>query len=76
MTIKLYSNGEYLGNGTSYNFIIEPKDALLIQIKSNFPILRRFTAWQEIQPERQTLGAIIVIVGLSGIGSLAYLIKK
>jgi hypothetical protein len=75
-TVALYSNGEYLCNCTSYNFIIEPEDTLLILMKSNSPVSGRFTAWQEIPPERQTIGIIIILVGLAGTGLLAYLIKK
>ena len=75
-TVELYSNSEYLGNVTSYNFIIEPEDTLLILMKSNSPVSGRFKAWQEIPPERQTLGIIIVFVGLAGMGFLVYLIKK
>ena len=75
-TVELSSNGEYLCNCTSYNFIIEPGDTLLILMKSNTPVSGRFKAWQEIPPERQTLGAIIVLVGLSGLGFILYLIKK
>ena len=75
-TVELFSNGEYLCNCTSYNFIIEPENTLLIMLKSNSPVIGRFKAWQEIPPERQTLGITILLVGLIGSSLLAFLIKK
>ena len=75
-TVELYSNCEYLGNVTSYKFIIEPQNTILVLMKSNSPVSGRFTAWQEIPPEKQTLGFIIVLIGVAGIGSIICINKK
>lgn len=70
--VELYSNGEYLGNWTNYNFTIEPDNTIFILLKSNSLVTGQITAWQEIPPERQTLGVIILLMGLAGTGLLAY----
>jgi hypothetical protein len=74
--VEVYSNGEYLGNYTNYNFTIEPDDSIFILLKSNYLVTGKITARQEIPPERQTLGITILLVGLVGSGLLAFLIKK
>ncbi len=75
-TVEVYSNGEYLGDYTNYNFTIEPEDSIFILLKSNFSVTGKITARQEIPPERQTLGVIILLVGLVGTGLLLYVNKK
>jgi len=75
-TVEISSNGEYLGDYTNYNFIIEPGDSIFISLKSNSSTTGKITAWQEIPPERQTLGIIVLIVGLAGTGLLLYVNKK
>lgn len=75
-TVKLYSNGDYLCDCTSYEFILEPDEYVLILLKSSSPVSGRFTAWQEIPLEKQLLGLSVLLVGLAGIGMLAILLKK
>jgi hypothetical protein len=75
-TVKLYSNGDYLCDCTSYEFILEPDESVLILLKSSSPVSGRFTAWQEIPLEKQLLGLSVLLVGLAGIGILAILLKK
>jgi hypothetical protein len=68
-TVELYSNGEYLGDFTSYKFVVEPCEYILIRLKSDSPVSGRFAAWQEIPSERQALGFTVLLVGLIGLGS-------
>ena len=75
-TVELYSNGEYLCDCTSYEFIIEPDDYILITLKSNSSVSGRFTAWQETPLEKQALGFAILLVGLAGIGISIILMKR
>ncbi len=75
-TVKLYSNGDYLCDCTSYEFILEPDEYVLILLKSSSPVSGRFTAWQEIPLEKQLLGLSVFLVGLAGIGILGILLKK
>ena len=75
-TVKLYSNGDYLCDCISYEFILEPDESVLILLKSSSSVSGRFTAWQEIPLEKQLLGLSVLLVGLAGIGILAILLKK
>jgi len=75
-TVELYSNGEYLCDCTSYEFIIEPDDYILITLKSNSSVSGRFTAWQETPLEKQALGFAILLVGLAGIGISIIVMKR
>ncbi len=75
-TVKLYSNGDYLCDCTSYEFILEPDEYVLILLKSSSPVSGRFTAWQEIPLEKQLPGLSVFLVGLAGIGILGILLKK
>jgi hypothetical protein len=75
-TVKVYSNGDYLCDCASYEFILEPDEYVLILLKSSSPVSGRFTAWQEIPLEKQLLGLSVFLVGLAGIGMLAILLKK
>ena len=75
-TVELYSNSEYLGNCTTYDFIIEPNDYILVTLKSNSSVTGRFTAWQETPLEKQALGFTILIVSLIGIGISIIALKK
>lgn len=67
-TVELYLNGEYLGDFTSYKFDLETDEYILVRLKSDSPVLGRFTAWQEIPCEKQALGFAILLVGLVGLG--------
>jgi len=75
-TVKLYSNGDYLCDCTSYEFILEPDESVLILLKSSSPVSGMFKAWQEIPLERQLLGLSVLLVGLAGLGILAILQKR
>jgi len=74
-TVKLYSNGDYICDCTSYDFIIESGDYILILLKSSSPVSGRFTAWQETPLEKQLLGLSLLLVGLAGIGISAIIYK-
>jgi len=65
-TVKLYLDGNFLGDYASYNFIVEPGDTALIKLEANSNVSGRFKAWQEIPVEKQKLALIIIIVGLIG----------
>lgn len=67
-TVKLYSNGDYLCDCTSYEFILEPSDYVLILLKSSSPVSGKFTAWQEIPLEKQLLGLSLLLGGFAGVG--------
>ena len=75
-TIKLYTNNEYQGNYTTYNFTIEPNNTLLIRLEATSTVTGKFTGWQEIPAEKQIIAVMIISIGLAGIGLLTYLIKK
>ncbi len=66
--VDLYSNREYLCNCKSYEFILEPDDYILLNLKSDSSVSGRFTAWQEIPIEKQALGFVLLLVGLTGMG--------
>jgi hypothetical protein len=69
-TVKLYVDSEYMCDCTSYDFVVEPGEQVLILLKSDAPVSGMFTAWQDIPFERQVLALTLVIVGCSG--SLIY----
>ena len=68
--VKLYVDSEYMCDCTSYDFVVEQGEQVLILLKSDAPVSGMFTAWQEIPFERQVLALTLVIVGCSG--SLIY----
>ena len=68
--MKLYVDSEYMCDCTSYDFVVEQGEQVLILLKSDAPVSGMFTAWQEIPFERQVLALTLVIVGCSG--SLIY----
>jgi hypothetical protein len=67
-TVKLYIDSEYMCDCTSYDFVVEPGEQILILLKSNAPVSGMFTAWQEIPFDKQILALTLVIIGLLGIG--------
>jgi hypothetical protein len=67
-TVKLYIDSEYMCDCTSYDFVVEPSEHILILLKSNAPVSGMFTAWQEIPFDKQILALTLVIIGLLGIG--------
>jgi hypothetical protein len=75
-TVKLYANSDYLCDCTSYDFIIEPGDSILILLKSSAPVSGRFAAWQEIPSEKQLLGLSLLSGGLAGIGMSTIILGK
>jgi hypothetical protein len=75
-TVKLYLDGKFLCNCTSYKFIIEPEDTVIVKLEANSPVTGRFTAWQETPLEKQALGVTIVLVGLIGTGVSIIALKK
>jgi hypothetical protein len=66
-TVKLYLDGEYVCDCTSYEFIIEPGDDVLVQMTSDSAVSGMFTAWQEIPLEQQVLALTLLLVGAAGI---------
>lgn len=75
-TVKLYSNGEYLCDCTSYEFNLEPGEYILIMLKSDSPVSCRFIAWQETPLEKHALGFAILLVGIAGISISTILSKR
>jgi hypothetical protein len=67
-TVKLYVDSEYVCDCTSYDFVVEPGEQVLILLKSDAPVSGMFTAWQEIPFDKQILALTLVIIGLLGIG--------
>jgi len=67
-TVKLYIDSEYMCDCTSYDFVVEPGEQVLILLESDAPVSGMFTAWQEIPFEKQILALTLVIIGLLGIG--------
>lgn len=67
-TMKLYADSEYMCDCTSYDFVVEAGEQVLVSLKSDAPVSGMFTAWQEIPFERQMLALTLVIIGLLGIG--------
>ena len=75
-TVNLYLDGNYLGDFTSYNFIIEPGDIALIKLEANSDVSGMFKARQEIPVEKQQLAIITILVGLIGATTSIISIKK
>jgi hypothetical protein len=75
-TVDLYSNSKYLCKCTSYDFIIEPDDYILVTLKSDFSVSGRFTAWQETPIDKQALGFAILVVGFTGLGISVIALKS
>ena len=67
-TVELYIDNEYMCDCTSYDFVVEPGEQVLILMNSEAPVSGMFTAWQEIPFEKQILAVTMVIIGLFGIG--------
>jgi hypothetical protein len=66
--VKLYVDSEYMCDCTSYDFVVEPGEQVLVLLESDAPVSGMFTAWQEIPFEKQILALTLVIIGLLGIG--------
>lgn len=75
-TVDLYSNSEYLGKCTSYEFILEPNNHMLVTLESDISVSGRFTAWQQIPIEKQALGITILVVGITGLGISTVALKS
>lgn len=75
-TVKLYVDGEYVCDCTSYDFIVESGDYILILLQASSPVSGRFTAWQETPFEKQLLGLSLLLVGLVGIGISIIVLRK
>lgn len=67
-TVKLYVDSECVCDCTSYDFVVEPGEQVLILLKSDAPVSGMFTAWQEIPFDKQILALTLVVIGLFGIG--------
>jgi len=67
-TVKLYIDSEYMCDCTSYDFVVESGEQVLILLESDAAVSGMFTAWQEIPFEKQILALTLVIIGLLGIG--------
>ncbi|MFC1487026.1 hypothetical protein ACFLRN_04985 [Thermoproteota archaeon] len=65
-TVKLFLDGNFLGDYSSYNFIIEPGDNAFIKLEANSNVSGMFKARQEIPVEKQQLAVILIFVGLIG----------
>jgi hypothetical protein len=75
-TVKLYLDGEYVCDCTSYEFIIEPGDDVLVQMTSDSAVSGMFTAWQEIPLEQQVLALTLLLAGAAGIVMSILFLKK
>ena len=75
-TVKLYLDGEYVRDCTSYEFIIDPGDTVLVQMTSDSAVSGMFTAWQEIPFEKQLLALSLLSAGIVGIAMSVISIRK
>ena len=67
-TMKLYVDSEYICNCTSYDFVAEPGEQVLILLNSDAPVSGMFTAWQEIPFKKQILALTLFVIGFLGPG--------
>lgn len=75
-TVQLYSDYNYLTDCTSYEFIIDPSDYVLIGLKADSPVSGMFTAWQEPPVESQIMAMTLTLAGLAGIAASLILNKR
>jgi hypothetical protein len=66
-TIELYIDGDYVGDCSDYELVIERGDEALVLLKSNSPVNGKFTARQEIPLEHQLIAFVMVLAGLVGL---------
>ena len=65
-TVELHVDGEYVGDYTHYDFVIEPGREVPVLLKSSSTVSGMFTARQEIPLEKQVLALGLLLTGLSG----------
>jgi hypothetical protein len=75
-TVQLCSDGNYLTDCTSYEFILGPSDYVLIGLKADSPVSGMFTAWQEPPVESQIMAMTLTLAGLAGIAASPLLNKR
>lgn len=75
-TVKLYLDDVYVCDCTSYEFVIEPGDTVLVQMTSDSAVSGMFSAWQEVPFEKQLLALSLLSVGIAGITMLVISIRK
>lgn len=75
-TIQIYIDEINAYNGTKYEITIEPKNSVLIKLKSDYPVEGRFTARQEI-PWVMKVGSFgLLCIGIISTGLSALLLIR
>ncbi|MFX0203507.1 MAG: hypothetical protein ACFFCW_45990 [Candidatus Hodarchaeota archaeon] len=63
-TVDIYTDGGYVFSGTCYELTIEPKEEVMIMLKSSSSVSGRFTAHQEIPRKMQVVALGLLFLGL------------
>jgi hypothetical protein len=74
--VKLYLDGDYVGECAGYEFTVKPGNDVLVQMTSDSAVTGMFTACQEPPLERQVLALVVLAAGLAGIAMSIWLMKK
>ena len=69
-TVELYRDGDYVCECVQYELVLERGEAIMLMMKSNYPVRGRFTARQEIPLEKQILAFSMLLTGLFGLSLL------
>ena len=66
-TVELYLDGDYVCDCVQYELVLERGEDIMLMMKSNSPVIGRFTARQEIPLEQQLYALLILSAGLIGV---------
>ena len=66
-TVELYLDGDYVCDCVQYELVLECGEDIMLMMKSNSPVIGRFTARQEIPLEQQLYALLILSAGLIGV---------
>ena len=75
-TIELYRDGDYVCDCVQYELVLESGEDIMLMMKSNSPVIGRFTARQEIPLEKQLYALLILSAGLIGVALSIRMRKK
>ncbi len=74
--VKLYLDGDYVGECAGYEFTVKPGNDVLVQMTSDSAVSGMFTAWQEPPLEKQALALSLLAIGLAGIVLSIWVMRK